>query len=111
MDTERRRRPVGPVGGAVRDHRGGAREQCGLKQASMLRSFPYACLSLGISRPPCGENEAQNFNLQRFGLTLPDSDHAPNIFTLHPGELTSFPFTVVTLVFKHGNKRSSETRQ
>lgn len=28
------------------------RGQCGLKQASMSRSFPYACLSLGISRPP-----------------------------------------------------------
>lgn len=26
--------------------------QCGLKQASMSWSFPYACLSLGISRPP-----------------------------------------------------------
>ena len=31
------------------------RGQCGLKQAFMSRSFPYACLSLGISRPPAGK--------------------------------------------------------
>lgn len=57
------------------------KEQCGLKQAFMSWSFPYACLSLGISRPPCSENEAQNFNLHRSGLCLPHVDHAPSIFT------------------------------
>lgn len=130
MDTERRRRPVGSVGGAVRDRRGGAREQCGLKQASMLRSFSYACLSLAISRPPCGENEAQNLNLQRFWLSLPDTNHASNMFTLWPGNCRlSFSLswlqcsnTKISISWKpirksyrckfglHGNLRSADNR-
>lgn len=41
--------------GCCKRPRGIEKGPCGLKQASTLRSFPYKCLSLGISRPPAGK--------------------------------------------------------
>lgn len=45
MDTERRRRPVGPVGGAVRDHRGERGNNVGLNRPPCCAlSLTHACL-------------------------------------------------------------------